>query len=114
MTIRLKRNGVNYEQIKEITSNLNPEALTIGFARRFATYKRATLIFKDLERMTQILNDETRPVQLIKCRCGGTGRRTGLKILRTNNPCRFDSGHLHQKKHCNSNAFLLFKTFKNL
>ena len=32
-----------------------------------------------------------------KCRCGGTGRRTGLKILRTNNPCRFDSGHLHQK-----------------
>ena len=30
-------------------------------------------------------------------RCGGTGRRTGLKILRTNNPCRFDSGHLHQK-----------------
>ena len=31
------------------------------------------------------------------CRCGGTGRRTGLKILRLNKPCRFDSGHLHQK-----------------
>ena len=31
-----------------------------------------------------------------KCRCGGTGRRTGLKILRLNKPCRFDSGHLHQ------------------
>ena len=30
------------------------------------------------------------------CRCGGTGRRTGLKILRLNKPCRFDSGHLHQ------------------
>ena len=29
------------------------------------------------------------------CRCGGTGRRTGLKILRLNKPCRFDSGHLH-------------------
>lgn len=44
---------------------MNPNALTIGFARRFATYKRATLIFKDLERITQILNDEQRPVQLI-------------------------------------------------
>ena len=44
---------------------LNPKALTIGFARRFATYKRATLIFKDLERITQILNDESRPVQII-------------------------------------------------
>ncbi len=65
VTNRLKRNGMNYEQIKEITSKLNPNALTIGFARRFATYKRATLIFKDLERITQILNDESRPVQLI-------------------------------------------------
>ncbi len=65
VTNRLKRNGMGYEQIKEITSKLNPDALTIGFARRFATYKRATLIFKDLERITQILNDEERPVQII-------------------------------------------------
>ena len=42
-TERLKRAGVSYEEIKEITSKLNPNALTIGFARRFATYKRATL-----------------------------------------------------------------------
>ena len=65
VTARLKRNGMPYDQIKEITSKLNPDALTIGFARRFATYKRATLIFKDLERITQILNDEKRPVQII-------------------------------------------------
>ena len=64
-TNRLRRNGMPYDQIREITSKLNPNALTIGFARRFATYKRATLIFKDLERITQILNDESRPVQLI-------------------------------------------------
>ena len=50
---------------KELLSGLNPDALTIGFARRFATYKRATLIFKDLERITKILNDQSRPVQLI-------------------------------------------------
>ena len=65
ITKRLKRNGLSYEDIKEITSKLNPNALTIGFARRFATYKRATLIFNDIERITQILNDEKRPVQII-------------------------------------------------
>lgn len=64
-TERLKRVGIPYEEIKEITSKINPNALTIGFARRFATYKRATLIFKDLERITQILNDSERPIQLI-------------------------------------------------
>ncbi|MGN1310885.1 MAG: alpha-glucan family phosphorylase [Clostridia bacterium] len=65
VTERLKNSGMRYDEIREITSKLNPNALTIGFARRFATYKRATLIFKDLERITEILNDEERPVQLI-------------------------------------------------
>jgi starch phosphorylase len=44
---------------------LDPEALTIGFARRFATYKRATLIFRDIDRLKRILLDSDRPVQLI-------------------------------------------------
>ena len=64
-TNRLRRSGYSYEEINDITSKLNPNALTIGFARRFATYKRATLIFRDLERITQILNNADRPVQLI-------------------------------------------------
>lgn len=64
-TERLRRSGYRYEDINAIVSQLNPNALTIGFARRFATYKRATLIFKDLERITQILNNSERPVQLI-------------------------------------------------
>lgn len=64
-TNRLRKSGYSYEEINEITSKLNPNALIIGFARRFATYKRATLIFKDLERITQILNNADRPVQLI-------------------------------------------------
>ena len=64
-TNRLRKSGYSYEEINEITSKLNPNVLTIGFARRFATYKRATLIFKDLERITQILNNADRPVQLI-------------------------------------------------
>jgi glucan phosphorylase len=44
---------------------LDPTALTIGFARRFATYKRANLIFRDLERLRRILVDPWRPVQII-------------------------------------------------
>jgi starch phosphorylase len=44
---------------------LDPEALTIGFARRFATYKRATLIFSTLTRLQQMMHDRWRPVQLI-------------------------------------------------
>lgn len=64
-TKRLKREGYSYDEIANIISGLNENNLTIGFARRFATYKRATLIFRDLERITQILNDSKRPVQLI-------------------------------------------------
>jgi glycogen phosphorylase len=44
---------------------LSPAALTIGFARRFATYKRATLILSDLERLKRILNDAAAPVQFV-------------------------------------------------
>ena len=44
---------------------LDPEALTIGYARRFASYKRATLIFQDLERLKRILNNRRHPVQII-------------------------------------------------
>ena len=64
-TERLRRAGVSYEEIREITSQINPNDLIIGFARRFATYKRATLIFNDLERITEILNDSQRPVRLV-------------------------------------------------
>lgn len=44
---------------------LDPDALTIGFARRFATYKRGALIFRDLDRLEKIVNHSTRPVQFI-------------------------------------------------
>jgi starch phosphorylase len=44
---------------------LDPYALTIGFARRFATYKRATLLLRDVKRLVRLINDPARPVQLI-------------------------------------------------
>ena len=62
---RYKKYGKPHDEIKDIVSKLNPNALTIGFARRFATYKRAALIFRDLERITKLLNNPERPVQLI-------------------------------------------------
>ena len=62
---RLHRCGYSYQEIEKITSKLSENTLTIGFARRFATYKRATLIFKDLERITQIFSNEERPIQII-------------------------------------------------
>ena len=62
---RLRKSGMSYDIIKDMVPELKSDILTIGFARRFATYKRATLIFKDLERITQILNDADKPVQII-------------------------------------------------
>ena len=44
---------------------LDPYTLTIGFARRFATYKRAYLIFRDFDRLLRIITDEQRPVQIV-------------------------------------------------
>ena len=64
-TNRLRRAGVSYDEIKEMTSGISSNDLIIGFARRFATYKRATLIFNDLERITEILNDKEHPVRLV-------------------------------------------------
>lgn len=53
------------DQLQKINEFLDPDALTIGFARRFATYKRPYLIFSDMKRLKQILTDKERPVQII-------------------------------------------------
>ncbi len=62
---QLKRRDASAQEIEAAEQVLDPEALTICFARRFATYKRATLIFKEPERLAKILNQQDRPVQLI-------------------------------------------------
>lgn len=62
---QLERRGARPSELYDADEVLNPEALTIGFARRFATYKRATLLFRDPERLARILNDPERPVQIV-------------------------------------------------
>jgi len=57
--------GVREKQRRDSTVLLDPNALTIGFARRFATYKRANLIFHDMERIKRILNNPDCPVQIV-------------------------------------------------
>ena len=58
-------NHYSPSQIVTILENLRDDVLTIGFARRFATYKRATLLFRDLDRLDKIVNDPVRPVQFL-------------------------------------------------
>ena len=53
------------EVLQRLERVLSPDALTIGFARRFATYKRANLILTDLERLASMVNDPNRPVQFV-------------------------------------------------
>ncbi len=59
------RLGESPEQLRKINSILNPDVLTIGFARRFATYKRGTLLFSQKERLLRLIHNTERPVQFI-------------------------------------------------
>ncbi|MEI6714678.1 MAG: alpha-glucan family phosphorylase [Verrucomicrobiota bacterium] len=60
-----QRLGESPEKQRAASRLLNPEVLTIGFARRFATYKRATLLFSDPERLIKLMNNAERPVQFV-------------------------------------------------
>ena len=61
----LAQRGAPPSEIEHADEVLDPRALTIGFARRFATYKRATLILRDPQRLASLLNHAERPVQII-------------------------------------------------
>jgi len=61
----LQRRGAPAKTVKKASNVLNPQYLTIGFARRFATYKRANLLLQDPERLKKILTNPQRPVQII-------------------------------------------------
>ena len=62
---QMTRRGANAVEIDAANEVLDPEALTIGFARRFATYKRASLLLRDTARLKKLLTDRDRPVQFI-------------------------------------------------
>ena len=62
---QLRRRGANRALIKSAEEVLDPEALTVGFGRRFATYKRANLILRDPQRLARLLGNPDRPVQIL-------------------------------------------------
>jgi starch phosphorylase len=62
---QLVRRGAPPAEVARADEALDPEALTLGFARRFATYKRGTLLFRNLDRLGALINDKDRPVQII-------------------------------------------------
>jgi len=65
LRVQLIRRGAPRSAVDAADEVLDPSALTIGFARRFATYKRATLLLRDLGRLERILNQPGRPVQIL-------------------------------------------------
>ena len=62
---QLLRRGATYEDVNIADEVLDPEALTIGFARRFATYKRGALLLRDPARLRRLLEDAKRPIQFV-------------------------------------------------
>jgi len=79
---QLKRRGVSDSEINSARGVLNSKALTIGFARRFATYKRADLIFKVIQRLATLLTNPAMPVQLIIAGKAHPRDKEGKKIIR--------------------------------
>ena len=60
-----RRRGESEAEVAANWTAFDEDALTLGFARRFATYKRAPLIFKEAKRLARLLGDEKRPVQIV-------------------------------------------------
>ncbi|HET8776679.1 MAG TPA: alpha-glucan family phosphorylase [Candidatus Limnocylindria bacterium] len=75
------RHGESPTLLRQVRGVLDPDALTIGFARRFATYKRADLLFSDEERLARILGSAERPVQVIIAGKAHPADRPGQQVI---------------------------------
>lgn len=82
LELQRRRNGESEERIHEVQSFLNPKVLTIGFARRFATYKRSTMIFSDLERLSRMVNHPERPIQFVFAGKSHPADHPGQELIR--------------------------------
>jgi starch phosphorylase len=75
------RHGSSPDELRTVRGIFSPHALTIGFARRFATYKRAKLVFSDLQRLEKLLSNEDRPVQMIFAGKAHPADRPGQELI---------------------------------
>ena len=76
------RHGFSPDELRQIEGLLDPHALTIGFARRFATYKRAMLILSDMDRLRALLSDPNRPLQFLFAGKAHPADREGQERIR--------------------------------
>ena len=76
-----KRRDESKETLNKLLKVLSPDALTIGFARRFATYKRANLLLADMRRLASMVNDPKRPVQFLFAGKAHPHDEPGKKVL---------------------------------
>ena len=82
LAVDLAAKGFIQRRIENLTRLLNPEYLTVVFARRFARYKRATLVLKDKERLAKILTNSTKPVQLLFAGKAHPADKAGKEMIR--------------------------------
>lgn len=75
------RHGASPDELRSVGGTFDNRALTIGFARRFATYKRASLVFAQIDRLRSILSNEERPVQLIFAGKAHPADRPGQELI---------------------------------
>ncbi|MCB1032271.1 MAG: alpha-glucan family phosphorylase, partial [Acidobacteria bacterium] len=75
------RHGAAPDELRAVGGLFDPEALTLGFARRFATYKRANLVFRDLERFKDLVASADRPLQLIFAGKAHPADRPGQELI---------------------------------
>ncbi|HKZ91027.1 MAG TPA: alpha-glucan family phosphorylase [Candidatus Limnocylindrales bacterium] len=80
---QLARHGEAPGTLAELADILDPEVLTVGFARRMATYKRAALVFTDIERLIRLSTDPARPVQFIFAGKAHPADRPGQGVIQT-------------------------------
>jgi starch phosphorylase len=80
--VQLARHGYSPDELREVEQLLNPDWLTIGFARRFATYKRADLLFRDFDRLRRILKNVERPIQMIFAGKAHPADKPGQDLIR--------------------------------
>ncbi len=78
---QLARHGEPPGELHDVEAILDPNILTIGFARRFATYKRAALLFSDEERLARLLWDGERPVQVVFAGKAHPADRPGQRVI---------------------------------
>jgi starch phosphorylase len=83
LVAQLARHGEPPGTLTELERALDPETLTIGFARRFATYKRSALIFSDIDRLARLVHDANRPVQLVFAGKAHPADRPGQQVIQS-------------------------------